>query len=132
MIRTEEQRRAQRYNVRLPLLIVRAGGLAVNCSGQTRDLGAGGVRFVIPAELPAGTAIDYVVTLSNYTPAALIRCTGVVLRCMDNADGRPNSRYEIAATMRSYVFVPLTHKETMASECLHNVDPGQSTGQPWA
>ena len=110
MIGTEEQRRAQRCSVRLPLRIIAADGRAVNCIGQTRDMGAGGVRFIVPAELPPGTVIDYVVTLSTYSPAAHIRCTGEVLRCAESVEA-PNPSYELAATMRRYNFVPQAQVE---------------------
>jgi len=106
MIKTEEQRRGQRYNVRLPLRIVALDGIAVNWTGQTRDLGTGGVRFLIRSALPVGKPVEYVVTLSTYSPAAHIRCIGAVLRCATYDGTSSEGLYDIAVTMNSYSFVP--------------------------
>lgn len=68
--------------------------------GHTRDISSGGVRFSIQEEVPIGTAIEYIVTLSENGIPVHIRCRGRVLRCLKNEIG-----FEAAATMSRYVFV---------------------------
>ena len=96
-----EARRTQRYEMVLGIQIVVSDALAVDWFGKTRDIGAGGVRFTIQNRLQVGTAIDYVVTLSNNAPAIQIYCTGTVLRCVKNPC---DQFYDVAVTMDRYVF----------------------------
>ncbi len=98
-----EQRRAQRYNLQLPIEIVRLGGRPVNRTEKTRNISSGGVCFVTPDDVEVGGRIEYVITLSGSTPPVKIRCLGKVLRCLQP---RPaNGQFEIACTMERYAFV---------------------------
>jgi len=114
MVRTEEQRRERRFTVRLPLRIVALEGKAVDWIGETRDIGTGGVRFIVANRLPIGKHVEYMVTLSTYSPATRIRCTGEILRCVKDGDGCADGSWEVAATMKRYVFVPQEEMELAA------------------
>ena len=98
-----DQRRAQRYNLELPLEIVRLGGKPVSRTEQTRNISSGGVCFVSPAGAEVGGRIEYLITLHASNPPVKIRCMGTVLRSF-----RPvgfSSQYEVACTMERYSFV---------------------------
>ncbi len=116
---TIEQRRTQRCIVKFPLRIVEAGGQVVAWAGETRDMGSGGVRFVMPSALPPGMRIDYVVTLSSRSPEAQIRCTGEVLRCVKSSETGTGNDYELAVSMKRYMFVPLE----LTGPCRYPVRP---------
>jgi hypothetical protein len=68
----------------------------VNLLGQTRDLGAGGVRFVVPDKLPIGRQVEYVITRSSGNRGDEIECTGNILRCVKKYD---YPSYEVVATI---------------------------------
>ena len=129
MLLTEEQRHAQRYRVRLPLRIVAADGHAVDWVGQTRDIGTNGVRFVILDEMPVGRAIEYVVSLSSYNPAAEIHCAGEIVRCTKHDAGAIGHLYEAAVTMEEHVFIPQPGMRRFASDPESLLASAQSFGK---
>jgi len=98
----EDRRRAPRYKAHLSLLVLAVAGNAVDCGGQTLDIGVGGVRFMIPNELPIGETIVYLVTRPGESPAAGIQCTGKILRCAKKLNSHS---HEVVATVESSVIV---------------------------
>lgn len=106
MVRTKEHRKAKRYEARFPIRVTAIDGHPTDLAGQTRDIGSGGVRFVLANELPVERTIEYIVTLSCHPPAARIVCKGGILRCAASDERGPGDCFEIAATMLSYYFVP--------------------------
>jgi len=99
------------------------GQIPVNWDGQTKDIGAGGVRFVSPRALPVGNTVDYVVTLSDNDPPARVYCVGRVLRCE-----KKENAWETAATMNRYVFIrpgalDLSHRSDAASGTAPDISP---------
>jgi hypothetical protein len=98
----EDRRRAARYKAHLSLQVLAVAGNAVDCSGQTLDIGVGGVRFTIANKLPVGDTILYLVTRPGESSTAGIQCTGKILRCATKC----NSHYhEVVATVESSVVV---------------------------
>lgn len=99
-----EQRRAQRYQLQLPLHIINLGDQRVNRIEQTRDISSGGVCFLSLTYIEVGGRVEYMITLSGSTPPVRIRCLGKVLRSHQLSDpiGGP---YEVALTMERYQFV---------------------------
>lgn len=94
-----EQRRNRRFDLALPLAIVRQGDDAVLQAGETKNISSRGVLFTAERKIDFGGPIEYVVTLSGDTEAAVnIRCIGFVLR----QDG-----LEVAATMERHEFFRL-------------------------
>ena len=105
-----EQRRTKRFEIQLPLELVRAGSEPVSRAGETRNMSSGGVLFTSEAEMPVGDAIEYLVTL----PSAMagnpvrLRCMGKVIRNQGlQSVEQPAVRrpFTVAATLERYEFI---------------------------
>ena len=95
-----EQRKARRFDLRLPFELVRGGARQLSHSGETRNLSSVGVLFQSEAHLRIGEPVEYVITLpSSPNPGVSVRihCLGKVVRMAD--------RTEVAATLERYEFV---------------------------
>ena len=95
-----EQRKARRFELRLPLELVRNGSAALSERGETRNLSSVGVLFQSGASLRIGDAVEYMITL----PASAGEVDGVRLRCLGKVV-RYGKSAEIAATLERYEFV---------------------------
>jgi len=94
-----EQRKNQRFDLRLPFEVIRAGANS-KTTGETKNVSSSGVLFtsVIPVEV--GEPIEYCITLlkAPASPAEVrLHCVGKVLR------GELDSGF--AATLERYEFV---------------------------
>ncbi len=99
-----EQRRNQRFQLELPLRIMRTGDGHVANGALTRNISASGVLFTADSQVQLGGAIEYVVTLTNMRGVEVdIRCTGKVVRMEKTAEATQD--YLIAATLDRYQFV---------------------------
>jgi hypothetical protein len=98
-----EQRKARRFDLRLPLELIRNGAEALSERGETRNLSSVGVLFQSEASLRIGDAVEYMITL----PASAGGVNGVRLRCLGKVV-RYGKAAEIAATLERYEFVRLT------------------------
>ena len=98
-----EQRKARRFDLRLPLELIRNGAEALSERGETRNLSSVGVLFQSEASLRIGDAVEYMITL----PASAGNGDGVRLRCLGKVV-RYGKAAEIAATLERYEFVRLT------------------------
>lgn len=96
--RVTEQRRARRFDLRLPFELTRSGTQSTSRVGETRNLSSGGVLFAADAHVSIGDAVEYMITLptSPDTGRVRIRCLGKIVR-FGNA--------EVAATLERYEFV---------------------------
>jgi hypothetical protein len=100
-----EQRRSQRFQLELPLRIMRTGDGHVANGALTRNISASGVLFTADSQVQLGGAIEYVVTLTNVRGVEVdIRCTGKVVR-MEKTAEETSQDYLIAATLDRYQFV---------------------------
>jgi hypothetical protein len=108
-----EQRRTQRYRLRLPLQIVQVDDQRVDREEQTRDISSGGVSFLSPVEIEVGGRIEYLITLSETNPPVRIRCLGKVLRS-NHLVPNNDREFEVAVTMERYQFVRAEEFETLA------------------
>ena len=94
-----EQRKHQRFELRLPFEIVRDGSRS-KVRGETRNVSSTGVLFTSESHLPLGESIEYVITLPR-TPGlrkdVRLRCVGKVLR------GDATSAF--AASLERYEFL---------------------------
>lgn len=105
-----EQRKTQRFEIQLPLELVRTGSEPVSRAGETRNMSSGGVLFTSEAEMPVGDPIEYLVTLPSAISGAPVRlrCMGKVIRSQgvqgleEAAARRP---FAIAATLERYEFI---------------------------
>ena len=76
-----EQRRSKRFEMELPVEIVRAGAARVSAAGTTRNISSGGILFVGAREMEVGGPVEYVVTLTSGNQGVVnLRCMGKVLR----------------------------------------------------
>ena len=102
-----EQRRAKRFELELPLEIVRAGSERVSEVGTTRNISSGGVLFVSTRGMEIGGPVEYVVTLTSGTSGVVnLRCMGKVLRLEKKADDdSPDQSIAVAISLERYEFL---------------------------
>jgi len=105
-----EQRRSRRFEIRLPVKIVRRGLPPFSGSGETRNMCSRGVLLVCDAAVEIGQSVEYVITLAAGLRAPWpvnLRCLGKVLRfesgCPEAED--PNRPFRVAASIERYEFV---------------------------
>jgi len=91
-----EQRRTPRFDLHLPLRVMRTGAGHIAQDAQTRNISSGGVLFSSEAD----------VTLADLHGMHVdLRCFGKVVR-MEKAGAEPRPpEYLIAATLDRYQFV---------------------------
>ena len=92
-----EQRKNQRFDLRLPFEIV---GGSEGARGETRNVSSCGVLFAGNAAVVVGDPIEYLITLPKAKGARInvhLRCVGKVVR-----EGEES---EFAATLERYEFV---------------------------
>ena len=104
-----DQRRTRRFELRLPLELVRAGSRPLNETGETQNLSSGGVLFTSGQEIEIGDPIEYFITLPagpEQIDGLRLHCVGKVVRRQlirnDAGDEEPTA---IAATLERYEFV---------------------------
>ena len=102
-----EQRRAKRFELELPLEIVRAGSERVSEVGTTRNISSGGVLFVSTKGIDLGGPVEYVVTLTSGTGGVVnLRCMGKVLRLEKKPDKEaPDQSVAVAISLERYEFL---------------------------
>jgi len=95
-----EQRRNQRFDLRLPVEIL-GGAQTLKGIGETRNMSSGGVLFTSSSAVPVGQAIEYLITFPKPPGGRAevrLRCVGKVVRKdVDSA--------QFAATLERYEFV---------------------------
>jgi len=98
-----EQRKSKRFELRLPLELVRSGRQTVSQMCETRNLSSSGVLFRGNLRVELGQRIEYMITLSGNGNGSdvRIRCVGKIIRQGETA--------EIAATLERYEFVRNVH-----------------------
>lgn len=100
-----DQRKYKRFELRLPLELLRSGNLAASETCETRNLSSGGVLFHSTLPIEVGDLIEYRITLPPNSPSespVLLHCKGkVVRRQLTNGGSASN----IAATLERYEFV---------------------------
>ena len=105
-----DQRKSKRFELRLPIELVRTGAASIGKITETRNLSSGGVLFAFESQLPVGEQIEYFITLPTGKANGGVRlhCMGTVLRL----EARPartlrekERPFNVAATMERYEFV---------------------------
>ncbi len=106
-----EQRRTKRFQLNLPVELVRTGSIPVHQTGETHNMSSGGVLFTSENQMEIGDPIEYMVTLPSsvsLNTQVRIRCMGKVMRTEPREEGvelisrRP---FRIAATLERYEFI---------------------------
>jgi hypothetical protein len=95
-----EQRKAQRFELKLPLELIRKGSQPLSEYGETRNLSSVGVLFEAGAALRIGEPVEYMITLPGPPEngeKVRLHCLGKVVRFAHEAG--------IAATLERYEFV---------------------------
>lgn len=101
-----EQRRSKRFDVKLPVKLVRNGLRSITGAGETKNLSSGGVLFASDLRIDIGEPIEYVIALTPSGDLDL-HCLGKVMR-LDSAvrnGSEPERPFELAATVERYEFV---------------------------
>jgi hypothetical protein len=101
-----EQRKFRRFELKLPVEVIRTGALRLSGPGETRNLSSGGVLFTVQSQMELGQQIEYCITLptgSGSDDDVRLRCKGKVVRLE-----RPNgdlATTSVAATLERYEFI---------------------------
>jgi PilZ domain len=91
-----EQRRSQRFDLRLPFELLRGP----KAKGETRNVSSSGVLFRSPKPMEIGAPVEYLITLPKAPGTRVdvrLRCVGTIVR------GETHSTF--AATLERYEFV---------------------------
>jgi PilZ domain len=101
-----EQRRTRRFELQLPLAILRSGSDRIVVECFTKNISSTGVLFMSGASPDLGGPIEYVITLSPDGPQTVsLRCIGKVLRSERTESAEERRSFEVAATLERYEFV---------------------------
>jgi hypothetical protein len=97
-----EQRKSRRFELKLPLELIRCGRTRIGKSGETRNVSSSGVLFSADASFGIGEPVEYVITFPSDSPRSdvRLRCLGTVVRAEEHA---------AAVTLDRYEFVRETH-----------------------
>jgi hypothetical protein len=95
-----EQRKNQRFELKLPFEIIRGGAGPKNVVGETKNVSSAGVLFTLEIPIEIGQPIEYFITLPKASGTRVdvrLRCVGKVLRGDSDAS--------FAATLERYEFI---------------------------
>jgi hypothetical protein len=96
-----EQRRSRRFDLKLPVELVRAGSRRLANLVETKNVSSGGILFSDPVEpIEVGQAIEYLISLPTGGNIGDVR-----LRCMGKVIRRDDDQQALAATLERYEFV---------------------------
>ena len=96
-----DQRKSKRFELKLPVELIRAGSLNVHQVGETCNVSSGGVLFstvALPVEV--GQSIEYLISLPSGG-----RIGDVRLHCMGKVVRKDVENQVLAATLERYEFV---------------------------
>ncbi len=94
-----EQRKSRRFDLTLPIELLRSGRLTLLEGGETKNVSSCGVLFRSTGRVALGDIVEYTITLPS-TSADIevrLRCKGRVVRRVADL--------EVAATLERYEFV---------------------------
>ena len=91
-----EHRKSRRFDLKLPLELVRCGRIRIGTSGETRNVSSSGVLFSAEASVGIGDPVEYVITFPSDGPGSdvRLRCLGTVVRADEHAAAVTLDRYE--------------------------------------
>jgi hypothetical protein len=101
-----EQRRTKRFEIELPVEIIRTGSDQVCETGTTRNISSGGILFVGGKNLEIDSPVEYVVTLTSGVNGVVnLRCMGKVLRLQKGTSEESEEQSVVAAvSLERYEF----------------------------
>jgi hypothetical protein len=107
-----DQRKSKRFELRLPMELVRSGASAIGKVTETRNVSSGGVLFASDSQLPIGQPLEYVLTLPSGdrgNGGVKIHCMGTIVRMETRPENGTRSGkdrpFNVAATLDRYEFV---------------------------
>ncbi len=105
-----ENRRSQRFQLRLPMRLLRVGANALSGVAETVNVSSGGVLFTADRRLEVGETIEYEIAFPPQPGAAGrtdLHCLGKVLRYegSTSAGDRQAKLYVLAATIERHEFM---------------------------
>lgn len=100
----KDQRKNQRFGLRLPFELIRTGSQPVGKTGETKNVSSSGVLFTADADVQIGQPIEFVITLPTGAAGSSVRlrCVGKVVRLEQQMHGADQS---VAATMERFEFL---------------------------
>ena len=105
-----EQRRTKRFELKLPVEIVRTGPVPMSGHGETRNVCSRGILFASDLKVNIGESLEYVIALPmgfQTRESVTLHCLGKVLR-FEGDFTRPEDPalpFQMAATIERYEFV---------------------------
>ncbi len=103
-----DQRKSKRFDLRLPIKLVREGERHLDEEGETMNLSSAGVLFRSNVKLQIGSPIEYLITLQpggNRQNGIQLHCVGKVVRHHHTGDDEEEAGIAMAATLERYEFV---------------------------
>jgi PilZ domain-containing protein len=104
-VTAEERRGAQRFQIKLPMVVRWTSGAAVGeASTESRDVSSRGVYFFLPTQITNGSPVEILLTLPNeitLAGAVRVRCLGRVQR----AESGESGRIGVVAQIERYEFL---------------------------
>lgn len=99
----KDQRRSQRFQLTLPLTLIRGTRGEIHTVGETRNLSSNGVYFVINEPIELGSILEFIVTMPkeiSLTGPVRLLCKGKVTR----VEQREQDTVGVASTIERYEF----------------------------
>ncbi len=96
-----ENRKNQRFELRLPFEVIRSGQRSQPIAGYTLNMSSNGVLFELSQPVAVGEVIEYYITLpTGQDPEedVRLRCMGKVVRSHENFAAATMERYEFLRT----------------------------------
>ena len=103
-----EHRKSRRFDLNLPVEVVRKNSLPVSSVGTTRNMSAGGVWFDARLDAEIGEPIEYVITFPTHSAdggSVSLRCLGCIVRLEPNSCTEKGGPVLVAATLERYEFL---------------------------
>lgn len=107
----QDQRRFRRFDLKLPLEVIRTGTRRASKPGETRNLSSGGVLFTASSGVEVGEAIEYFITLPTGSDSDVdirLHCKGKVVRLEPLKEEPAPAKVppiSVAATLERYEFI---------------------------
>jgi hypothetical protein len=104
-----DQRKSKRFDLRLPVEVVRKSFQPVSSIGETKNLSAGGVLFSATVEMEVGESLEYIITFPSHSingGSVNLRCLGKVVRLdRGGPGGNGGPSFLVGATLERYEFL---------------------------
>ncbi len=104
-----DQRRSKRFDLKLPVEVIRPHHSPAHLVGETCNISSNGVLFKTDHPIEVGESLEYYVTLPTApspNERLRLRCVGKVIRTLDpQSHAFHSSDHVLAVTMERYEFM---------------------------